>query len=283
MLINPVDSSISAKDLEARREALGLNDPLPIRYLHWIGELVQGNLGYSYATGRPVAPELMERLVATLQLVVVALAIAIVCGLPLGVLAAVHQYSWLDYGATLVALFAISIPSFFFGLGMIYVFSLKAGILPSGGMNTLGAPFTLGDRLLHLILPALVLSLIHMAELFRYARSGLLEILHEDYVRTARAKGLSERVVLGAHALRNALLPVITIIGLKIPQLLGGAVITEAIFQWPGMGTLSINAVYQRDYPVVMAVTLVSAVTVVIMNLLTDIAYAVVDPRIRYE
>lgn len=282
MLINPADSSISTGALQRRREALGLGDPLPIRYMRWLGELVRGNLGYSYATNRPVIQELSQRLVATLQLMVAALAISLIVGIIAGVLAALRQYSWLDYGITLFAFFGISMPSFFFGLSLIYLLSLKLEILPTGGMNTLGTPFSITDRLRHLVMPALVLSLFHTAEVFRYTRTSLLEILHQDFVRTARAKGLPERIVIGVHALRNALLPVLTVIGLKIPQLMGGAIITEEIFQWPGMGTLSLNAVYQRDYPVILGVTLVSAIVVVLVNLFTDIAYAFADPRVRY-
>ncbi|MCC6179867.1 MAG: ABC transporter permease [Chloroflexi bacterium] len=283
MLVSPEVGSVSPEDLLERKRALGLDDPLPVRYVRWLGEAMQGNLGYSIANGRPVSERVSERLTGTLQLMLAALALSVVIGIPIGALAAVRRDSLPDRVSAAAAFLAASIPTFFVGLGLIYLLSLKLDLFPTGGMDTIGRPFSLGDRLQHLALPAFVLSLAHIAELIRYTRASLLDALEQDYVRTATAKGLSRLTVIGSHALRNALLPVITIVGLTIPQLLGGTLITETIFQWPGMGSLSIEAVRQRDYPVLMGVTLVSAISVLGVSLLTDIAYALVDPRIRFE
>jgi peptide/nickel transport system permease protein len=283
MLVNPEVGGVSQEDLLARKRELGLDDPVPVRYLRWLGEAARGNLGYSIANRKPVLERVGERLGGTLQLMFAALALSTVVGVPLGVLTAVRRASWLDHLSSAGAFLAAAVPTFFIGLGLIYLLSLKLDVFPTGGMDTVGRPFSLVDRLWHLALPALVLSLVHIAELLRYTRGSMLEVLDQDYVRTATAKGLARTHVLYGHALRNALLPVITVIGLTIPQLLGGTLITETVFQWPGMGSLSIEAIRQRDYPVLMGVMLVSSVAVLIVNLVTDVVYAVVDPRIRYE
>ena len=281
-LINPDSGGISAADLEARKEALGLNAPLPVRYVHWLGEALQGNLGYSVANGQPVVERVGERLVGSLQLMAAALGIAVAVGIPLGVIVANRPDGWLDKLVGVLSFFAISTPTFFIGLGLIYLLGLRVSLFPTGGMGTLGQEFSLSDRLHHLALPALVLSLSHIAEFARYTRGSQLQTLRHDFIRTARAKGLRPSRVVYGHALRNSLLPVITAIGLAIPQLLGGTLITEVIFQWPGLGSLSVGAVSQRDYPVIMGVTLISACAVLIVNVLVDLLYAVFDPRIRY-
>lgn len=283
MLVSPEVGGVSPEDLLERKRALGLDDPLPVRYVRWLGEAMKGNLGYSIANGRPVSERVSERLTGTLQLLLAALAVSMVIGIPIGVVAAVRRDSLPDRVSAAASFLAASIPTFFVGLGLIYLLSLKLDVFPTGGMDTIGRPFSLGDRLQHLALPAFVLSLAHIAELIRYTRASLLDALEQDYIRTATSKGLSRLTVVGTHALRNALLPVVTIVGLTIPQLLGGTLITETIFQWPGMGSLSIEAVRQRDYPVLMGVTLVSAISVLGVSLLTDIAYALIDPRIRFE
>jgi len=281
-LINPDSGGISAADLEARKEALGLNAPLPVRYVHWLGEALQGNLGYSVANGQPVVERVGERLVGSLQLMAAALGIAVAVGIPLGVIVANRPDGWLDKLVGVLSFFAISTPTFFIGLGLIYLLGLRVSLFPTGGMGTLGQEFSLSDRLHHLALPALVLSLSHIAEFARYTQGSQLQTLRHDFIRTARAKGLRPSRVVYGHALRNSLLPVITAIGLAIPQLLGGTLITEVIFQWPGLGSLSVGAVSQRDYPVIMGVTLISACAVLIVNVLVDLLYAVFDPRIRY-
>jgi len=269
--------------VELRRAQLGLDRPLPVRYLLWLGEVARGNLGYSLVSGESVGRQLAGRLGPTVLLMGSALLVAILIGVPLGLLSAVRQYSLLDYLATVAGFVAISTPSFFLGLGLIYVLAVNLRWLPTSGMFTLGVEPTPGDLLAHMVMPVAVLGLGQAPLLMRFARSSTLEVIRQDYVTTARAKGLTERVVLIGHAFRNALIPLITVIGLSLPNLLSGAVITEQIFQWPGMGLLAIRAVSSRDYPLVMGIILVTAGMVLLSNLLADILYAVADPRIRYQ
>ncbi len=280
MLISP---TLSQADIEIKRHALGLDEPVAVRYVKWLNELVHGNLGYSFSSGAPVARRIGERVWPTLTLTVTALLLSYLIAVPAGVLAATRRYTWIDYAATLLAFLGISLPTFFLGLAGIYVFALRLRWLPVGGTMTLGGDGGLLDLLLHLILPAGVLAMAGAGALTRYVRSSMLEVLGQEYVRTARAKGLAERIVLRRHALRNALIPVVTLAGLQIPALLAGAVITEQVFEWPGMGRLTIEAINQRDYPVLMGITLVTALLVALGNMLADLAYTAVDPRIRYE
>ncbi|GAH96026.1 unnamed protein product, partial [marine sediment metagenome] len=203
--------------------------------------------------------------------------------IPFGILSATKQYSLLDYFSTVIIFFGMSLPIFFLGLVVIYIFAVRFGILPTSGMKTLGIPFSIWDRIKHLILPISVLTFYQIAPVVRYARSSMLEVIREDYVRTARSKGISERDVIYKHALRNALIPIVTLFGLSIPFIFNGAFITETIFAWPGMGRLAVGAVFQRDYPILMGTTLVTAILVLLGNLIADILYAVVDPRIRYK
>lgn len=280
MLINP---SMSQADVEIRRRALGLDEPVYIRYGKWLNELAHGNLGYSFSSGAPVARRVGERVVPTLTLTVTALLLSYLIAIPTGVVVATRRYTLIDYLATFFAFLGISLPTFFLGLAGIYIFALRLRWLPVGGTMTLGGEGGFLDGLLHLVLPASVLAVAGAGALTRYVRSSMLEVLGQDYVRTARAKGLIETIVLRRHALRNALIPVITLAGLQIPALLAGAVITEQIFEWPGMGRLTIEAINQRDYPVLMGITLITALLVTIGNLLADITYSIVDPRIHYE
>jgi peptide/nickel transport system permease protein len=268
--------------VQQQKAALGLDKALPVRYLLWVGQLARGNLGYSLVDRRAVTADLGARLPATLQLMGTALLIALVVGIPTGILAAVKQYSWLDYLSNAIGLAVISVPGFFIGLAGIYIFALRYPLLPTAGMSTIGAPPSLPDRLHHLVLPAAVLGLAEAAPLIRYARSSMLEVIHQDFVRTARAKGLNARAVLIRHALRNALIPVITVVALELPSLVGGAVIIEQIFSWPGVGSLAISAIFGRDYPTIMAINFLSAVAIICSSLLADLLYAVVDPRVRY-
>jgi peptide/nickel transport system permease protein len=265
-----------------QKRALGLDEPLPVRYALWLGELARGNLGYSMVDRRPVVEKLGERAGPTLQLMLAALIIGVGVSIPIGIVSAVKQYSLVDYLSTLAGLAMISVPGFFLGLAAIYVFALKLEILPTAGMVTVGAEPSLGDRLHHLILPAIVLGLAEAASIMRYARSCMLEVIRQDYVRVARSKGLGETVIMLRHALRNALIPLITIIALHFPTLVGGSVIIEQIFAWPGMGTLAISAIFGRDYPVIMALNLLSALAIIASSLIADVLYAVVDPRVRY-
>lgn len=278
-----IDPNTTEEQIELRKEQLGLDDPLWIQYFRWVGNLLQGDLGFSYSTYEPVTSILLERLGPTLLLMGIALVISILIAIPLGIISATKQYSFLDYFSTGTSFLGISVPHFFLGLGVIYLFSVLLGWLPTGGMTTLGGDGGFFDRFAHLVLPVFVLATGIVGKLIRYVRASMLDVLGQDYLRTARSKGLKEFVVTNKHALRNALIPIITIIGLEIPLLLGGAVITEQVFQWPGMGQLTIQAIMSRDYPTLMAINLVAAVVVLLANLLTDIFYSIADPRIKYN
>ena len=274
---------LSPADLEARREALGLNKPIPVRYAIWIGQLVRGNLGYSLIDRRPVWTDIRERLWPTIQLTGLALLLALLIATPLGVLSALKQYSILDYVMTISSFLMVSIPGFFLALGAIYIFSLRLDILPTSGMRTIGEPWSLRDRGEHLLLPAAILSLQQVGPFMRFVRSAMLEVVRQDYVTTARAKGLAERTVLVRHAFRTALIPLVTVVGLSLPSLFSGSVLIETIFSWPGIGWLSITAVTQRDYTVLMGLGLISAIIILLSNLIADVCYVIVDPRIRYD
>lgn len=271
------------EQLEAMRENYGLNKPAYERYLIWLRELVRGNLGHSLTSGAPVRDEILARLPATLQLTASSLLFGIIVGTLLGIIAAVKQYSWLDQLLTVLGFFWISTPSFVFAIGGIYLLSLKLPLFPTSGMANYGEATTFLSRVHHMILPATVLGLGSVASFMRYTRGSMLDVIRQDYITVARAKGLNEKAILLTHALRNALIPVITIIGLDIPYLIGGTVIIEFIFAWPGMGTYSLGAITARDYPVIMGVNFMVALVVLLSNLITDITYALVDPRIRYE
>lgn len=280
MFVNP---NMSVADIEAKKEALGLNDPLWEQYGRWMGSMLQGDFGYSFATYEPVLDNIAARIGPTLLLMGTALIIAYLIAIPVGILSATKQYSFIDYLTTTFSFFGISIPNFFLGLGAIYVFGIVFPIFPTGGMNTLGSSGGFVDTVMHLVLPALVLGTAIAGSMVRYVRSSMLEVLGQDYLRTARAKGLREFFVNNKHALRNALIPIVTIIGLEIPLLIGGAVVTEQIFQWPGLGQLTIQSIGSRDYPMLMALNFIAAFTVLFSNLLTDLMYSVVDPRIKYN
>jgi peptide/nickel transport system permease protein len=284
MMINPEYMAGGAEDYIARQRALlGLDQPLPLQYVAWLAELGRGNMGYSFFDRRPVGDIIKERVWPTTELMGSALLLALLVGVPLGLVAAIRQYSLLDYVAAVLSLATISTPSFFLGLAAIYVFSLKLNLLPTSGMFTAGSPRTIGDDVHHLVLPAAILGLNLVGPFVRYARSSLLEVIHQDYLTTARAKGLRGLTVVVRHALPNALIPLITVVGIQVPALFAGAVIVEQIFSWPGMGQLALASITQRDYPVLMGFTMVIAVLVLIANLFADIAYAVVDPRIRLQ
>jgi peptide/nickel transport system permease protein len=267
--------------VEQRKRALGLDQPLAARYGLWLREVAQGNLGFSYVDRRPVADKIVERLWPTLKLMATAEALALAVALPVGVTAALRQYSKLDYLSTIGGFAAVSMPSFFLALGGIYLFAVKLEWLPAAGMTTHNRPPTLLDSLHHLVLPAAVLGLGQAAPLIRYVRSSMLETIQQDYVHVARAKGLREYTIVYRHALRNALLPLVTILALDLPHLLGGTVIIEQIFSLPGIGRYIFDAIANRDYPVVQGVTLVVAAIFVLVTLTVDILYAVLDPRLR--
>ncbi|NRG47494.1 ABC transporter permease [Bacillus sp. CRN 9] len=278
-----IDPNTTEEQIQLRKEKLGLDDPLWMQYLRWMNNLLHGDLGFSYSTYEPVTNIILERLGPTFLLMGLALLISILIALPIGIISATKQYSQIDYLSTGASFLGISIPHFFLGLGAIYIFSLQLNLLPTGGMSTMGSESGGYDRLLHLILPVFVLATGIVGKLIRYIRASMLDVLGQDFLRTARAKGLREFVVTNKHALRNALIPIITVIGLEIPLLLGGAVITEQVFQWPGMGQLTMQAIMSRDYPTLMAINLLAAIIVLFANLLTDILYSVADPRIKYN
>lgn len=279
-MISPEDQ-LRKEDLERMRENLGLNKPLPVRYALWLQQAIQGNLGYSYSTGESVVDRISVRLWPTLELMGAALIISTTLGIALGVVSALKVYSKWDYFISVFTLLGLSIPGFFFALIVLYLFSARWELMPAFGMSDRNGGSPIVDNLHHLILPAVVLSLELTASLTRYARSSMLDVLKADYVVTARAKGLSERATVIGHAFRNALLPMITIVSLRLPLLLGGAIVIESMFQWPGMGLLSLQAIQQRDYPVLMGLTFVTATLVLLANLIADVLYAFADPRIR--
>jgi peptide/nickel transport system permease protein len=277
-----LDPTISVEARARQIEALGLNEPPHVQYVRWFGSVLQGDFGLSFSRRVPVAEMILERLPNTILLMAASAFIAILIAIPIGVLSARKPYSALDYSVTTGAFLGLATPNFWLGLMLIMVFSVQLGWTPVGGVATLGAEFNVLDRLHHLILPAIVLATADLAGLVRYTRSSMLEVLHQDYIRTARAKGLPEGTVIYKHGLRNGLIPVITIIGLMLPTFVGGAVIVESLFSWPGIGKLFIDAVFERDYPVIMGITMLGAVMTVLGNLLADLLYAVLDPRIEY-
>ena len=269
------------EDAQKMRESLGLDKPIPVRYVLWLKEVLQGNFGFSYMSRRPVLDIITSRMLATLELTTTGLIIATVLGTVFGVIAALRQYSAYDYTLSVASLFGISIPTFFFALIALYIFSLKLHWIPSFGMYNASEGFTILGNLHHLVMPAFILSIDSMSGNTRYARTAMLEVMNADYVTTARAKGLTEYVVIARHAFRNALLPMITITTLRLPGLIGGAILIEVMFSWPGMGLLSIKSITNRDYPILMGLTFFSASLVLYANLLADILYAYADPRIR--
>jgi peptide/nickel transport system permease protein len=288
-----LDADIKPEDIARIKANMGLDKPVWQQYLIWMGlmptsqgeynGLLQGDLGVSYIDQTSVTKNVMDRLPNTLILSVTALVISLCLAIPLGVWSAVKQYSAFDNVSTVLSTAGISIPSFWFGLIAILFFSVELRWLPSGGMYTLGKEKTLGDFLKHLIMPAAILSILQVAGWNRYIRASVLEVIRQDYVRTARAKGLKERVVIMVHTLRNALIPVATLLGLSLPGLVSGALITETIFGWPGMGRLAYHAATKRDYPIIMGTLVMSTVLVILGNLLADVTYGFLDPRIKTE
>ncbi|MYL56504.1 ABC transporter permease subunit [Virgibacillus halodenitrificans] len=281
-----IDSSVDPEVYEQQREALGLNDPLPVQYFHWLGGFVTGDFGESLQyKGRSVESIVGERATNTVYLSLFALFITFIFAIPIGLYSARNPYSMLDYTATTFGFLGLAIPNFFFGLVAIYVFSINLGWFPAQGSvsgNTEGIA-RIWDRLHHLVLPGFTLGLAGIATYMRYVRSEVMDIMESDYIRTAKAKGMSESNILYKHTLRNALIPIITLLGFELGILLGGAVITEQVFNYPGLGSLFIDSIVNRDYPVIMAINLLLGTTILFGNLLADILYSFVDPRIRYD
>jgi peptide/nickel transport system permease protein len=270
----------TAADIARVQQQYGLDKPLPIQFAYWLKELARGNLGDSIFLQRPVTQALWERAEPTTLLALMAVAIAALIGIPAGIAGAVFRGKWIDQIFTSLAMLGASIPSFWLGLVLMQVFAVALGWFPVSGYGDPGAP--LFERLRHLVLPATVLGLLNSALIIRFTRASMLDVLNEDYVRTARAKGLGEGPVVLKHALRNALVPIVTVLGLTVALMIGGAVVTETVFGLPGVGNLVVNAVLRRDYPVIQGALLVIAVIYVVINFAVDLLYTLVDPRVKY-
>jgi peptide/nickel transport system permease protein len=282
--------NLTQEGLENLQAKLGLDQPLHIQYLRWLEKALQGDFGHSYDTRRPALVEIGDRLPATLLLMTFTFVIVLIVSIPAGVLSALKQYSAFDMVVTGLSFAGQALPVFWVGLVLMLIFyawlknpATGKGLLPAAGMYTLGQPFSLADRIKHLILPSATLGLAWVSWYSRYLRSSMLDVIHQDYVRTARAKGLRERVVIYKHTLKNAAIPLVTVIAMDLRTFFSGSLFTEQIFSWPGMGRLFYRAAERRDYPVLMAVIMMTAVIIILSNLLADVVYAYLDPRIRYE
>jgi peptide/nickel transport system permease protein len=275
-------SNPTKEDIAKVRHELGLDKPLPLRYVDWLGRAVKGDFGNSFLDKRPVMSKIGEAVPYSLTLAVASIALGYTLAILLGVIAAVRANTWVDHLISGISAFFVSVPSFWVALMAVLVISLKLNLLPTSGWSEYGDG-SFFDVLKHLILPTIILASRDIAGLSRYVRSGLIEMLNADYVRTARAKGLGERIIVYKHALRNALIPVVTVIGLSLPYLVGGAVVTEKVFALPGMGRLAVDSVSARDYPTIIAINLILSVLVVLGNMVADVMYGMVDPRIRYS
>ena len=282
MAVYANNPSADPEELRRLEQRLGLHDPYPVQYAKWLTAMLTGDWGLSYKYARPVGAILGERVLATVQLVLASLVIATAVAIPVGVLAATTRPTAQRLIGSL-SMLGVSVPTFWLGIVVLLVFSVKLRLLPSGGMATIGGDFSVVDRLWHLVGPAMVLATLEIAGWSRYLRSMLLEAMRQDYIQTARAKGLGELRVVLRHGLRNALLPLITLLGLQGGRLVGGALITETVFSWPGMGRLLVESLAGRDYPVLMASFMLMAVLVLLGNLAADLTYAAADPRIRLE
>ncbi len=283
--LNP---NVTAESKARIRHEMGLDKPITTQFLIWMGKMATLDFGNSFSDKRPVIEKIMERLPATLLLNIASLALILLLSIPIGFWSAVRWNSWFDKTMTVLVYIGFSLPTYALGVGLMVVFGLQLGWLPLSGLTSMhftDVPWwsRAWDVLLHLVLPTLTLALTGLAGLSRYMRSSMLEVLHQDYIRMAVAKGLAPKRVYGVHALRNALIPMVTLFGLMIPDLIGGGVIIETLFAYPGMGRLGYDAIMSRDYNVVMAITVISALLTVIGNFVADILYAYVDPRIRYK
>ena len=286
---SPIDFIVSsnpnmtADQVAAMEEKMGLNQPVVIQYIKWLMEFLKGNLGYSYRTGNPVFEEIMVKLGGTLLLVGASMVLSLIIAIPLGTIAALKPNSIFDYISSGLAFVGNSTPGFFAGMIFIYFFCVKSNFFPMGGMYTSPSNKTVGDLIYHLVLPCSALALQQIGGYMRHVRSNMLETLGEDYIRTSKAKGLGRTRVVIAHGLRNAMIPIVTIVGMNIPLLIGGSVVTETVFSWPGIGMLMTTSINARDYPIIMGVTVVVATAVLVGNILIDFIYCIVDPRIKYS
>lgn len=273
--------SVRASDLARLEQQLGLDKPMPVQYAIWLRNFATGDWGRSLATGLPVTEMIAERLGNTFYLMGIAFALTLLVAVPIGVFSAVKRYSLFDHLTTLFSFLGFSVPIFWLGLVSVIVFAVWLRWLPAGGMRTINAPFSIEDRVRYLILPASLMAFHSAAQYSRYVRASMLEVLHQEYITTARAKGQAERIVIYWHALSNALIPLITVVALDLPALFSGALLIETVFAWPGMGRLFWNSATRFDYPVLMGVIITTALLVILFNLLADILYAVADPRVR--
>jgi peptide/nickel transport system permease protein len=277
---------VSAATIANLIRLYGLDKPLPEQFTSWFTAFWQfwkpEAWGFSFVDGRPVTEKIAEKIPTTMLLMGISLFVTVIVAIPVGVLAAVKQYSWADKIITTLATIGYALPSFVLGVLLLYMFSIKTHLFPSFGMQSLGREGNIADIAWHMVLPVSSLAIQQIAGWSRYMRASMLEVLQQDYVRTARAKGLSDSRVIFKHALRNALIPVITLLGLTLPSLLAGAAITESIFSWPGLGYMAVQSVQTNDYPVVLAIVMIGGVMVILGNLLADILYGLVDPRIKY-
>ena len=280
MLTPEAAAQMSAEDMAAKRAELGLDRPIPVRYVIWLGKTVRGDLGYSTSEDAKITDVLKTYVGHTVILLIAALLLGIILGISFGILAALKENTWIDYLVGSVPIFIAGVPGFILSLGFIYFVAVKLNALPSAGMHSLGDDSLL-DLIKHMILPVTVLSLVLAAKLVRYTRASMLDVLSSEFIIAAKSKGISNRRVIFNHAFKAALVPIISVIGLHLPEIIAGAVITETVFQWEGMGMLAVRAAGGRDVPMVMGIVIVVAVAVVVTNLITDIAYTIADPRVR--
>ena len=277
------DPNFTDADRERLEHAFGLDRPIPVQYLTWLAQFVTGDWGYSFSSHQPVLALIGERLPNTIYLMGTVFLTVLLLAIPVGVLAAVKQYSWFDHLVTGATFVFLSTPTFWLGLLLIIVFGLQLRLLPLGGIDTTGQPFDLVDRLRHLVLPAATITLVQLGSHVRYLRAAMLETIGQDYMRTARGKGIGERSIVLRHGLKNAAIPFVTVVALDVPELFVGALVTEQIFGWPGMGRLFWDAATRSDYPILMGVVTVASAIVIVANLMADVVYGYLDPRIRYS
>jgi peptide/nickel transport system permease protein len=277
------DPDVRPEDIARLERQMGIDQPVLVQYFRWLWKFIQGDWGFSFSSKLSVLELVASRLWNTVYLMGTAMVVALTVALPVGIISAVKQYSIIDYLATALAFFGLSLPTFWLGLLLVILFAVTWPLLPAGGMATIGQPFSITDRLQHLVLPCLTISIVTTGIYVRYLRASMLEVLNQDYMRVARSKGLTERQTVLRHGFKNAAIPFITIVTLQLPRLFTGAVVTETIFAWPGMGRLFWDAALARDYPVLMGVITISATLVMISNLLADLLYACIDPRVRYR
>lgn len=277
------DPRITDAELARKKVALGLDKPVIVQYYHWLVNLLHGNLGYSFSSQKEVSTLISERIGATMLLAGASIIVSLIIAIPFGIMAASKPKSKRDYASSFVSFFIMAAPNFFIGLILIYFLSVKLQILPSSGMYDSSGDKTIFMLMKHMILPCLVLSFQQIGNWFRQMRGSLLEVMQEEYIRIARAKGLGKWAVIRRYGFKNAFIPVLTVIGMSVPNLVGGAVVTEQLFGWQGLGTLMVTAINSRDYPVIMGTTVVISIVVLVVNILTDIAYGFLDPRISYK